>query len=79
MPRLFPFQRPPQTFQQKGLADSWQSSDLAGDRQKQAEHEKQKKKGTIISIHHLQSCVSNVVLLSFWLQLGGLSLIALCE
>ena len=77
MPQLFPFQIPPQTFQQKGLADSWQSSDLGGCGGSKP-NVKNKEKGTVISIHHLQSCVSNVAL-SFWLQLGGPALITLCE
>lgn len=43
MPELLPFPFPPHTFQQKGLADSWQTNHLAGGKPKQAKHEKQRK------------------------------------
>lgn len=46
-PWLFPFQIPPQTFQQKSLAVFWQSSNLAGARRKQVECEKQREGGQL--------------------------------
>lgn len=62
----------------EGLADSWQIIDLREGHQSKL-NMKNKDEGTIIFIHHLQSCVSNALLLSSCLQLGGQSLIALCE
>lgn len=63
-PLIVPFQLPLQTFQHKGLAGSWQSNNLAGEGARVGDKSKlnmkNKEKGTIISIHHLQSCVSNV-------------------